>query len=113
MTHPETGHEYARCMVCGKHGHEIDEYRDAVTVMGGQPHLESCDQFVMSDEGTYNHEKHSFVCTECYIEIGMPAYGLDTPYMWIAPFGHEEWAAFETKPHGAELQAYGKKRRGK
>lgn len=41
----------------------------------------TANEIVFLEEGTYNKKNGHFVCTECYIEMGMPS----SPTGWIAP----------------------------
>jgi hypothetical protein len=56
-----------RCKICRKQPHEISEYVDAAEVEGVTP-----EEYVRSEEGTYNRATGLFYCTNCYIAIGMP-----------------------------------------
>lgn len=42
---------------------------------------ETPDEYVRSNEGTYNPNNGHFACDACYIKIGMPS----SPRGWIAP----------------------------
>jgi hypothetical protein len=64
----------AICIGCGKTPDEIDEYIEGADGCDLTP-VEYAEQF----EGTFNPENGHFACTECYINMGMPAGG------WIAP----------------------------
>lgn len=55
------------CIRCGKRPDELSEYVDAAADLGVTP-----DAYVRSEEGTYNSERDLFVCTDCYIAMGMP-----------------------------------------
>lgn len=65
-----------QCAKCGRTPSDIPEYRDAWKEYGAS----SADDMA-KDDGTYNPESDSFVCTECYIGIGMPS----SPRGWKAP----------------------------
>ena len=56
-----------RCIKCGRSPVEIPEYRDVAADDGVHPN-----DYVRSEEGTYNPASGHFFCTECYIEVGMP-----------------------------------------
>lgn len=65
---------------------QVDELCAAAgwTVIIGPSPIEmnmTADQYVRTEEGTYNPANGHFVCTPCYIEIGMPS----SPTGWIAP----------------------------
>jgi hypothetical protein len=64
------------CIRCGKEPHEIEEYVDAAAAEDMTP-----EQYVRSEEGTFNRENGHFACTACYIEMGMPS----SPRGWEAP----------------------------
>ena len=64
------------CIKCLKGPHQIQEYIDAAASEEMTP-----EDFVRTEEGTYNAENGHFVCTSCYIEIGMPT----SPTGWKAP----------------------------
>lgn len=68
----------AFCTGCNKPATEIDEYIEYASDNGI-----SVQQYVEEEEGTYNQENGHFLCTDCYIEAGMPA--LPYPARWIAP----------------------------
>ena len=59
-----------KCKICGKTPDEIDEYVDCAKYSDCTP-----EEFVVSQEGTYNSANGLFYCTDCYIKIGMP-YGI-------------------------------------
>lgn len=65
-----------RCFRCRRQPYEIEEYIDAGAVEGQTPA-----EYVLESEGTLNRTNGHFVCTECYIEIGMPS----SPQGWRAP----------------------------
>lgn len=56
-----------KCEVCNKKPEEIQEYVDC-----GKEENMTPEQYVASEEGTYNPHKDLFCCTNCYIKIGMP-----------------------------------------
>lgn len=55
------------CAVCQKEPSEIEEYVSMAEQEDTLP-----EEFVRSEEGTYNSEEDVFYCTECYCNIGMP-----------------------------------------
>lgn len=65
-----------KCVKCGKTPNELSEYRDFWKEYGA-----SSAEDMARDDGTYNRETGNFVCTDCYIEIGMPS----SPSGWKAP----------------------------
>lgn len=66
------------CGRCGKRPDEIDEYIEAARECadGSTP-----DDYVRSEEGTYNKENGHFLCTICYFEAGMPT----SDRGWVCP----------------------------
>jgi hypothetical protein len=64
------------CIGCNKKPAELDEYVECADDEGCTP-----DEYVRSEEGTFNRENGHFLCTDCYIKAGMPA----SPTGWIAP----------------------------
>lgn len=64
-----------QCAYCKKPPHEIDEYVEMAEIEDMTP-----EQYVRSEEGTFNRETGQFACTSCYIAIGMPA----SPRGWTA-----------------------------
>lgn len=64
------------CIGCNKHPSEIEEYCDEEVTDGMTP-----DDYVRSEEGTYNPENGHFLCTGCYCDAGMPS----SPRGWQAP----------------------------
>jgi hypothetical protein len=65
-----------RCIGCNKKPHEIEEYVEAASDEDTTP-----EQYVASEEGTFNRENGHFACTSCYIKMGMPS----SPRGWVAP----------------------------
>lgn len=65
-----------RCIGCNKLPEEIAEYVDMAKEENMTP-----DAYVREEEGTYNPENGHFMCTECYIQAGMPS----SPHGWVAP----------------------------
>lgn len=61
---------------CGRYPNEISEYVDAAEVENTIP-----DDYVRWNEGTFNPENGHFLCTACYIAIGMPS----GPRGWRCP----------------------------
>lgn len=64
------------CVGCNKFAFELEEYQEA-----GKREDMAPDDFVKSQEGTYNMENGHFLCTPCYTKAGMPS----SPQGWIAP----------------------------
>jgi len=64
------------CTGCNKQPHQIPEYIEAALDNDMTP-----DEYVMAEEGTYNRENGHFLCTSCYIDVGMPSLGRG----WQAP----------------------------
>lgn len=56
-----------RCIGCNKNADELDEYIE----IAKEEDME-VDDYVKSEEGTYNPSNGHFYCTSCYIEVGMP-----------------------------------------
>lgn len=65
-----------KCIGCGKAPAEIDEYIEMAEIEEISP-----EQYVRSEEGTFNPENGHFACTTCYIGMGMPS----SPRGWKAP----------------------------
>lgn len=70
------------CAVCYKTPREIEEYVEAAAEWNAELPTEGGDQYEPQidpdeycrlEEGTYNEENNLFVCTSCYIKIGMPS----------------------------------------
>lgn len=66
------------CTGCNKHPEEIEEYIEGAAEMETTP-----EEYVKTEEGTYNSENGHFLCTDCYIAAGMPS--LHYPDQWVAP----------------------------
>lgn len=67
------------CVGCNKTPVEIEEYRDAVA---DDPEMFADeDDYVRREEGTFNFTNGHFLCTDCYIDAGMPS----SPTGWVAP----------------------------
>ena len=64
------------CTGCNKTPGEIEEYVEAAEGCQMTP-----DEYAWEEEGTLNKKNGHFLCTECYVEAGMP----DSPEGWIAP----------------------------
>ena len=64
------------CVGCKKRPHEIEEYIEAAAEDSMDPN-----DWVRTEEGTYNRENGHFLCTTCYIAVGMPS----KPGGWRAP----------------------------
>lgn len=59
-----------RCAKCRKTPEETPEYVAEGRINGMTP-----EEFVKEKEGTYQKEIGSFLCTECYVAVGMPLRG--------------------------------------
>jgi hypothetical protein len=68
----------AICTGCNRPADEIEEYIEAAAEEDMTP-----DDYVKSEEGTYNRANGHFLCTDCYIAAGMPA--VPHPGRWVAP----------------------------
>jgi len=67
------------CIGCKKKPDEIEEYVEAAAEEEMSP-----DDYVVSEEGTYNSENdHLFLYTDCYIRAGEPSRPF--PDKWVAP----------------------------
>ncbi len=67
------------CTGCNKHPEDIEEYSEIASEIDT-----SLDVYVRNEEGTYNPSNGHFLCTDCYIEAGMPATDSNEPG-WICP----------------------------
>lgn len=56
-----------KCPYCDKQPHEIEEYKIYAKLDNVTP-----EQFVIKEEGTYDHRTKLFCCTICYVTIGAP-----------------------------------------
>lgn len=56
-----------KCKVCKRHPEEIAEYVSMAKLENTTP-----EEYVIQEEGTYNHETGEFFCTDCYIKLGCP-----------------------------------------
>jgi hypothetical protein len=56
------------CKKCRREPNEISEYINMAEDNNCTP-----EEFVVMQEGTYNHSSKFFYCTDCYIKIGMPS----------------------------------------
>ena len=65
------------CIGCNKPPSQLQEYIDAAERDG----YDSPEDYVRAEEGTYNRENGHFLCTECYINAGMPT----SSQGWVAP----------------------------
>ena len=59
--------EKLKCPYCDREPVNIPEY-----VQGAEMEEMTPEQYVKSEEGTYCKKHNLFVCTDCYIRIGMP-----------------------------------------
>lgn len=64
------------CTGCGLTPASIHEYKEQAEICDMTP-----DQFVREEEGTYNSKNGHFLCTNCYLNAGMPS----SPRGWVAP----------------------------
>ena len=64
------------CTGCNKHPDEIPEYIDCAEVEGMTP-----DDYVRTEEGTFNRSNGHFLCTDCYCAAGMPS----SSRGWVEP----------------------------
>ena len=64
------------CTGCNKRPAELAEYVEMGKLEDMTP-----DDFVRSEEGTFNRENGHFLCTPCYVRAGMPS----SPTGWVAP----------------------------
>lgn len=64
------------CIGCHKNPDQIEEYIEMAAEQE-----RTANEIVFLEEGTYNKKNGHFVCTDCYIEMGMPS----SPTGWIAP----------------------------
>ena len=55
------------CKGCGKRPDDLEEYVEMAEEEGMTPQ-----EFVRSEEGTFNRDTGAFWCTACYIRAGMP-----------------------------------------
>lgn len=65
-----------RCAKCNREPKDIPEYRDDYKEYGA-----SSPDAMAREDGTFNPDSNSFVCTECYVGIGCPS----SPHGWTAP----------------------------
>jgi hypothetical protein len=66
-----------RCMGCLRFPDELDCYT------GVLEDGESADDYVRSEEGTFNAENGHFLCDACYINAGMPVG--ENGRRWVCP----------------------------
>jgi hypothetical protein len=62
----ETAKQEPYCRYCEKHASEILEYRMFAAEEGISP-----EEYIKEQEGTYDEDSNTFVCTDCYIRRGM------------------------------------------
>lgn len=55
------------CLRCGFRPKDLAEYRIAA-----EEHRCTPDEYVVSQEGTYDFHSRTFLCTACYIAVGAP-----------------------------------------
>jgi hypothetical protein len=63
------------CTGCNKHPSELAEYLDMAEVEDMTP-----DDYVWQEDGTLNRANGRFLCTDCYMDAGMPS----SPTGWVA-----------------------------
>lgn len=66
------------CFKCLKEPQQLAEY-----IEGAKEYETTPEEYVKTEEGTYNPETNTFCCTDCYIKIGMPS--KPSPDCWKAP----------------------------
>jgi hypothetical protein len=66
------------CTGCNKSADELEEYIEGAKEAGI-----TIEQYVREEEGTYNPKNGHFLCTDCYVDAGMPS--RPYPEQWIAP----------------------------
>lgn len=64
------------CTGCNLPVAKIEEYIEAA-----KDHEMEVNDYIREEEGTYNRLNGHFLCTECYINAGMPSSGRG----WVAP----------------------------
>jgi hypothetical protein len=64
------------CTGCKKSPDELSEYVEAAAESNC-----SVEKYIWDEEGTLNKQNGHFLCTDCYIEAGMPS----SPRGWVAP----------------------------
>jgi hypothetical protein len=64
------------CTGCGKRPEDLSEYVEASRGGPGTP-----SDYVRDHEGTFNRENGHFLCSQCYVDAGMPS----GPGGWVAP----------------------------
>jgi len=64
------------CQGCNKPASELDEYKQAAS----EDDMDVND-YIRSEEGTYNPANGHFLCTPCYVEAGMPS----SSHGWVCP----------------------------
>jgi len=69
-------HGIMRCNGCKKQPAELSEYVEA-----GRENGMSAEKWCHDEEGTLNRMNGHFLCTDCYINAGMPS----SPDGWTAP----------------------------
>ena len=69
----------AICTGCNKTADELEEY-----IEGARDFEMTVEEYVRTEEGTYNPENGHFLCTACYIAAGMPSNPYPQPN-WVAP----------------------------
>jgi len=67
------------CVGCNQRPQDLPEYVSVWELE--REDYENVDEWVIVNEGTLNPENGHFLCTDCYINAGMPS----SPRGWIAP----------------------------
>ncbi len=61
---------------CKRFADQIEEYVELAELEETTP-----DEYVRTEEGTYNPKNGHFLCTTCYVAAGMPS----GPRGWVCP----------------------------
>lgn len=63
-----TNLQIIQCKKCHRKPNEIEEYIESVEGLDMTP-----EEYVIEEEGTFNHATGMFYCTNCYVSLGCPA----------------------------------------
>ena len=77
-----TEHPTPICIGCNRAPSDLEEYIEASKEARAGGEEITPEQYVKLEEGTYNPENGHFLCTDCYIEKGMPT---APSIRWVAP----------------------------
>lgn len=66
------------CGKCGRRPSQIDTY--VYCAQECDPPI-SADEYVRTEEGTYNRDNGHFLCDDCYVDAGQPS----SPIGWVCP----------------------------